>query len=112
MLFDLTELRALFGEDIDSFRELLDNFAVDAAISVDKIDEACLSGNDAVIKAELHKFTGIVSNLHITSIKDILKNIEREINERGLDAANLSNIKLITVTINKVIAQLKNEIII
>ena len=110
MLYDLTELRSLFGEDQDALTELLENFSVDASISLAKIDDACLTGNISMIKAELHKFIGMVSNLHIVTIKEILKNIEREINERGLDAANLGNIKLITTTINKVITQLKNEI--
>ncbi len=109
MLYDLTELRSLFGEDIDALNELLNNFTVDATISIDNINEACLTGDVPIIKSELHKFMGMVTSLHLVSIKDILKNIERALNERGLDEANLSNIKLITDTISKVISQLKNE---
>ena len=111
MLYDLTELRSLFGEDIDALNELLNNFAMDATISLDAINEACLTGDVPVIKAELHKFMGMVTSLHIVCIIGILKNIEREINERGLDDANLSNIKLITDTMSKVITHLKNEAI-
>ena len=111
MLYDLTELRSLFGEDVVSLDELLNNFTVDATISLDNINEACLTGDVAVIKAELHKFVGMVTSLHIYSIKEPLKNIEREINERGLDDVNLGNIKLITATIIKVIDHLKNETI-
>ncbi len=111
MLYDLTELRSLFGEDIDALNELLNNFSVDASVSLDKINEACLTGDVPVIKAELHKFMGIVTSLQIFTIKDRLKYIEREINERGLDDANLGNIKLITDTISKVITHLKNETI-
>ena len=109
MLYDLTELRSLFGEDVVSLDELLNNFNADATISLDNINEACLTGDVSVIKAELHKFVGMVTSLHIHSIKEPLKNIEREINERGLDDVNLSNIKLITATITKVITHLKTK---
>ena len=111
MLYDLTELRSLFGEDTDALHELLSNFSVDATASIDNINQACLTGDIPVIKAELHKFKGMVTSLHIASIIDVLKNIEREINERGLDDANLASIKLITDTIRKVITHLKNETI-
>ena len=111
MLYDLAELRSLFGDDHDALNELLNNFSVDATISLDKINEACLTGDIPAIKTELHKFMGMITSLHIVSIKDILKNMEREINERGLDDANLSNLKLITDTISKVITHLKNETI-
>jgi len=112
MLYDLAELRYLFGEDLDSLKELLNNFGVDAAISLEKIDEACLTGNEVVVRNELHKFIGMVTNLHIDSIKDILKNMDIEIRENGLNAANMSNINLVTTTISKVIGQLKNESIV
>jgi HPt (histidine-containing phosphotransfer) domain-containing protein len=110
MLYDLTELRSLFGDDLDSLKELLDNFIVDAGASLAKINEACLTLDVSVIKTELHKFMGMVTSLHIVSIKHVLKNIEGEINERGLDDTNLSNITLITSILDTVITQLKNEI--
>ena len=110
MLYDLTELKSLFGDDLEALNELLTNFTADAAVSLHKINEACISGNISVIEGELHKFAGMVTSLHVTSIKGILKNIEKEIHENGLDAANLSNIKLITNTIGSVIDHLKTEI--
>jgi len=111
MLYDLTELKTLFDEDLDALNELLNNFTEDAATSINNINVACLTGDVPVIKAELHKFAGMVTSLHIVSIKDVLKNIEKELGERGLDDANLSNVKLITDTIKKVINNLKNETI-
>lgn len=110
MLYDITELRSLFGDDVSSFNELMENFVADSLASSDSIDAACISGDQATIKTELHKFNGMVGTMHIVSIEKMLKNIEREINESGLNEKNITTIQFITTTIREIAAEIVNEL--
>ena len=109
MLYNLDELREIADGDDEMFMAVIEQFYIDVPIALESMKKALLASDCGAIRFNSHRMKPAIHHLQITSLKNIIYEVEDKAYNNIIDDVLVLQINQLDEVLGNVIKQLKSE---